>query len=444
MGPASKILWAEGLTLGPQQFQQQDRYHEVRLQRIASALNANLWGLRSVRWCNEDLANNRLSVEHISLICPDGELIEAPKEDDLPPAVDLSGVPIGEQEVTYYAALPRMRSFDSNMEAGGRYRQVEADTADLFTEALPMDVSYLRKSLRLVSHLDARDAFTCFPVIRLVRDDNGDFEVDESFMPAAVSIAAMPTLELMLERLIAKMEAKIEILYRLHRQTAKGTLEVHSGDISSFWMLSTICTSCAGLKHFAHSRTQHPEALFEKLSTLAGGLMAFSNKRSMSDLPHYEHEHPHEAFAGIDSIIRDLLDTSMSSKYFTIALAAAADRKTHYYGKLDAARIAGDTGLCLAVNADMPALELVSAVPRLFKVGSPDSIERIVVSALPGAELSHMAQVPVSVPVRPNTYYFSISGRGMLYEDMIKSQAIAIYVPSGMKSLKLELFAITQ
>lgn len=443
MGTASKILWSEGLTLGPQQFQQQDRYHELRLQRVASALNAYCWGLRAVRWNADELVNHRLSADAISLIFPDGEVIDAPAEDDLPPAIDLSSLPVGETSVTFFVAVPRLRSHGSNLENGSRFRQVDVDTADLFTDAVSIDVSYLRKSLRLLSHLEARDAFVSFPAIRLTRRDDGGFDVDPAFMPPAVSIGAMPALTLILAGLVAKMEAKIDILYRLHRQSHKGTLEVHSGDISSYWMLNTICTSCATLKHFEHSMTQHPETLFEKLCALAGGLMSLSNKRLMSDLPAYDHEKPEAGFHALDTIIRDLLDTAISSKYFTIPLVAEENRKTHYCGKLDAARIAHDTQLCLAVSADMPALELVGAVPRLFKIGSPDSIERIVVSALPGAEITHMAQVPSSVPVRPNTYYFSITGRGALYEDMIKSQAITIYVPAGMKSLRLDLFALT-
>jgi type VI secretion system protein ImpJ len=31
MSAGSKIMWSEGLTLGPQHFQRQDIYHETRL-----------------------------------------------------------------------------------------------------------------------------------------------------------------------------------------------------------------------------------------------------------------------------------------------------------------------------------------------------------------------------------------------------------------------------
>ena len=44
----SKLLWSEGLAIGPQQFQQLDRYHEARLQRLASLINPHLWGVHGV------------------------------------------------------------------------------------------------------------------------------------------------------------------------------------------------------------------------------------------------------------------------------------------------------------------------------------------------------------------------------------------------------------
>ena len=62
--------------------------------------------------------------------------------------------------------------------------------------------------------------------------------------------------------------------------------------------------------------------------------------------------------------------------------------------------------------------------------------------ALPGVELVHMPQVPPDVPVRPNTYYFSLARKGPLYDAMLAAQALTLYAPTGMQSLKLELFAL--
>ena len=153
------------------------------------------------------------------------------------------------------------------------------------------------------------------------------------------------------------------------------------------------------------------------------------------------HADPGPQFARLDGIIRDLLDTVISSRYFTIALHK--DRPNYYLGALDSGRINLQTTLYLAVAADMAALKLVDAVPLQFKIGAPEDVDKFVLSALPGVKLIHAPQVPSAIPVRPDMVYFVLENRGALYESMIKSQSVSLYVPGGMRDLRLELIAVT-
>jgi type VI secretion system protein ImpJ len=82
-------------------------------------------------------------------------------------------------------------------------------------------------------------------------------------------------------------------------------------------------------------------------------------------------------------------------------------------------------------------------MPLRLKVGSPDDLEKILGSALPGVPLTHMPQVPAAVPVRPNTYYFSLAARSALYERALKAQALEVYALEGIPGLKIELIAIS-
>lgn len=440
----AKLLWSEGLAIGPQQFQQLDRYHEARLQRLVSLINPHLWGVHAVTWNMDALANNTLRADTMSLVFQDGEICEAPLSDVLPGAIDLSKLPSDEHSFTFYAALPVMQAHGGNVtSAGARYVQADIETPDLYSEAVSIDVAYLKKRVSLLSQLDPLHDYLAIPLVRLHRSGNGSFDIDTSFMPPGLTTSAEPALQKMLDALIERMGAKIEALYSRHRQPGKNTVEFHGGDASSFWMLNTLSTASAALGHCASYRRHHPVYLFEKMTALAGGLMTFSRKYTLGDLPMYRHEDAAPGFGKLDYIIRDLIDTVLLSRYFSIALSNDVQKNTHYYGPLDAKRIDRQTELCLAVNADMPALELVAAVPLQFKISSPDNIELLLARALPGAELRHMAQVPAEVPVRPNTYYFSIENKGSIYDAMIKAQAIAIYVPSGIQGLKLELFGIS-
>ena len=448
MNMPSKVLWSEGVTLRPQQFQQQDRYHEARLHRIASAMHPQLWGVHSIAWNREGLADNSLRADAMSLIFQDGEIIDAPGADELPEAVDLSTLPLAEDSFTFYAALPLLKGQGGNLagfekaSSGARYGQADRDTADLYTEAMNADISYLTKRVELLAASAHRGAYVHFPVARLRRVANGGFEMDPAFVPPSVAIGAAG-LGRLLDKLMQKLKAKLDALYGDQREPSKDVVEVRSGDIASFWLLHTISGAYAALGHFANCKALHPERLFEAMLALAGGLMTFSKKYAMADLPHYNHADPGPGFARLDAIIRDLADTVISSKYFVIHLAREEGKLSHYHGSLGADKIDGQTMLCLAVRADMPALELVAAVPLRFKVGAPDDVKRSVLSALPGVGLTHLPQVPAAIPVRPGTYYFSLENRSQLYDNMLQAQTISIYVPEGLAGLKMELIAIT-
>jgi type VI secretion system protein ImpJ len=444
MSMGEKILWHEGLTLGPQHFQRQDLYHETRLHRTASALNPNLWGMRHAQWNLEALGHNLLGAQEMSLIFQDGEVYDAPSIDNLPPPVDLSQLPQDTNTFIFFAALPTIRPHGSNAETGGRYAMAEAETSDLFSEAVPIDVPYLKKQLILLPHTAPRDGYLSFPVVRIHRDARGGFVIDPTFVPPSVAIGAAGKLVQMLDGLISALKAKDASLHAGHRKTNAGTFEVHAGDITSWWMLNIVSTATASLLHFSRSKAQHPEALYERLLSLAGGLMTFSDQYAPSDLPAYEHAEPGPVFVRLDAVIRDLVDTVISAKFFMIPLVVDDNRRTHYRAVLDPAKVTSETQLCLAVSAEMPALELVATVPIRFKVGSPEDIETIVASALPGIVLTHMPQVPAAIPVRPETYYFLLSAKSGLYEKALKAQALAVYAPDGMRGLKIDLIAVSQ
>ncbi|XLZ70515.1 type VI secretion system baseplate subunit TssK [Massilia sp. SR12] len=235
----AKVLWSERCFLRPQHFQQQDRYHEARLHATA-------------------LANGKLRLLAGS--------------DPLPAEV---------QEVTYYAAMP---AHDAD-----RFAQAERETADLFSDALPAGLTYLRRQVRLVSDREPHAAYDRFAPLHLRRLVVGSVETDPLFMPPSRSIGATPLLKLLLEQLIDALQAK------------------------------------------------------------AGALQE--------------------------------------------------ERPCYHTGKLDSG-----------------------------KFGAPDNVEQCVLSA---------------IPVRPDTYYFAFENRGVLYQQMIKAQSISIYVPAGLKGLRLELLVVT-
>lgn len=442
----SKVLWGEGLLLRPQHFQRQDHYHEQCLHKSIKAVHPYAWGVENLQVDKEALGSGVLRLLGLSVRFQDGELVDAPDVDALPETVDLSLLPPTQQAATYYIALPGLKPFSGNFTPPGqasntaRFVQANQDTPDLYTQAAQVELAYLKKSLRLVSEAEPRDSYIHFPLLRVRRASTGGFELDDAFVPPTLSVGAAPALFQQLRRLLDALQAKVAALYGHQREPSRNVVEFRSGDMASFWLLHTASSACATLTHNFQHPALHPERLFQQLLDVAGGLMTFSKSWQLSDLPAYQHGDPGPCFTKLHAIIRELLDTVISSKYFAIALSEV--RPSYHIGALDSGKIDEKTTFYIAVSAAIPAVELVDVVPLRFKVGAPDDVEKFVLSALPGVRLQYAPQLPAAVPVRPETCYFVLEAKGPMYERMLKAQSISIYVPAGMKELRLELLAV--
>src|SRR5690606_40528723 len=168
---------------------------------------------------------------------------------------------------------------------------------------------------------EPRDAFTSIPVARVRRTATGGFELDSQFVPPSASIGSSPALMAQLRRLLDGLQAKVDALYGIHREPSQHIIEFRSGDIASFWLLHTANASFATLSHLFLNPGLHPERLHQELLRLAGGLLTFSKAYGLSDLPKYDHAAPETGFDRLFDIIRELLDTVISARYFQIALS---------------------------------------------------------------------------------------------------------------------------
>ncbi|HEF5179493.1 TPA: type VI secretion system baseplate subunit TssK [Burkholderia cenocepacia] len=424
MSYSAKVLWGEGLFLRPQHFQRQDAYHEARLFESIQAIQPYNWGVRSVRIDRDALGSNVLRVAELALVFPDGALYAAPQADDLPPPIALDTLPDGINEFVFYLALHPLRENGTN-----------------YSDDPAADITFLKTQVKLIAHSEPRDQLLSVPLVRVRRTATSGFEIDDSFVPPCLAIEASPILHQRLRQLVDALQAKVNALYGFHREPSKNIIEFRSGDIASFWLLHTANAAFATLAHLHQHAALHPERLFQELLRLAGQLMTFSKGYTLADLPVYRHDDPGPSFARLDLMLRELLDTVISTRYFAITLDEV--RPSFHLGRLDSGKIDDKTEFYLAVSADMPSVELVDAVPARFKVGAPDDVDKLVLSAMPGVRLSYTPQVPPAIPVRPGACYFALDSRSPLYERMLQAQSAMIYAPTGINDLKFELIAVT-
>jgi type VI secretion system protein ImpJ len=447
MSRTHRVLWGEGVFLRPQHFQQQERFLEARIAQGLAAAHAHAWGVREARLDPEALAAGSLSFEQLSLVFQDGTPFDAPREEPLPLPRNLGDLPGLGPEPMVYACLPLLNDSGGNSREAGtdagrpvRFHLERTPLPDLHTDALEADVTVLRANVRTLLAEEGRDGHCALPVARLRQNPSGAWCADGAYLPPALALQGAPPLLGMLRALLDRLQAKSRALAGSHRERSRTVAEYGTADVASFWLLHSVNRSFPLLSHLLAFPQAHPEDLYQALAQLAAELLTFSTSWGLEDLPAYRHEDLAGTFHRLETLIRELLDTVISTRFTLIPLREV--RPSFHIGHLESDRLGADCDFYLSVCADRPAAEVIETVPPRFKVGSPDDVDRILNSALPGVRLAHVTRTPAAVPVRIGNHYFALEPQGPIYERMLKARSICIYVPQGLPPMDFELVAV--
>jgi type VI secretion system protein ImpJ len=444
---AHRILWGEGVFLRPQHFQQQDLYFDSRLQHCMGLVHTHPWGLRALEVDREILPSGLVRLNRLEMAFQDGTFLTAPYSEPLPLARNLNDIPNLGVEILVYACLPLLNAYGGNCGEQGqptnrpvRYFTERVQATDLYTDALEAEIASLKVNVRLMMDGENRDGHLSVPVVRLLKSATGVWSVDEAYVPPILEIQGAPPVQAMLRRLLDIILIKSRALTASHRERVKSVVEYGTSDIASFWLLHTVNRTFPLLNHLLQFPQAHPEELYKNLAQLAGELITFSSTLTLSDIPPYKHDGLTETFQRFDTLIRQLLETVISSRYAVIPLVST--RPSFFVGRLESDHLTENVDYYLSVASEHPANLIIESVPLKLKVGSPDDVEKILNSAMAGVRLNHVTQTPAAVPVRIGNHYFELDPHGTIYDRMIKSRSVCIYAPKLLPDMKFELIAV--
>lgn len=442
----TRPLWAQGIFMTPQHFQQQamwDRFADERVARIASP---DPWGVTHVAFDTHALSISRLQLTSLAARLPDGTYVDSETADRLPPSRDLAEVPAQLDAATVLIGLPLMDAQGGNCVEDGerparprRFLREYLQVVDVNGEGKE-EISVERHALALLFDFEqAGDYVTC-PIGRVVRNAQGRFEFDTSFVPPCLVLSANEQLLARMNRLAEILLAKSASLAVRRRERSDQIADYAVADVSLFWLLHSVNTTWPDLARLCQAPDQHPERLYGVLARLAGSLLTFSTTESLQAIPAYDHRAPEPVFAELESLIRTLLDTVIPSRVVPVALERV--KPTVWSGRFNDERLVEGADYYLSVQAGLPAHQLLDQVPRLCKAGAPDEVEQIVNSALPGIPLRTMSRLPAAIPVRIENQYFALDGSHPAFARMLAARACQFYIPASIPDVSLELYAV--
>ena len=446
----SRLVWSEGMYLGPHHFQAQSRYFEDSVHFAVSNLVFAPYGLGGFELDQEALRNGTLSLVHARGVFPDGMVFQMPEEDPLPAARNITDLfsPIRESLTVNLAVAAR--------KAGGPNCSVEGDGDDgdsrylgqvtkLYDENTGRDekpVRLGRKNIRLLLDTEVADNMVTLPMARIGRDGSGHFVFDPNFIPPCLDIAASTRLVMMLRRIIEILEDKSSNLTKAKTGGAKSSAGWSSQEVANFWFLHSVNAALAPLRHVCFSRRGHPEGLFIELSRLAGALCTFGLDSHPRTLPLYNHDNLEECFGALDIHIRSHLETLMPTNCLPIPLEPLGNY--FWSGPVTDQRCLGPSRWIFAIRSPIGEAELIERVPRLAKVCSREFIVKLVQRAMPGLTLTQVAIPPAAVSPRLETQYFVVNRSGPCWENIVSTRQVGVYVPGEVPKPEIELLVVLE
>jgi len=442
----SRVVWSEGMYLGPHHFQAQSRYFEDSIQFATASLWYACFGLVGLDLDAEALHNGTVSLVHARGIFPDGLPFNMPESDALPePRAIADLFPPTRDFLAVNLAIPprKPNGYNCALDQNGAEARFLAETRVLHDENSGADerpVRLGRKNLRILLDTEPAGDLLTLPIARVKRDGTGHFVYDFDFVPPLLQISASPCLMAMMKRLVELLDEKSSSVGTGRRSISKTGAAFTTRRIASFWLLHAVNSALPPLHHLLTAKRGHPEELFLEMSRLAGALCTFALDSHPRNLPPYDHQNLTECFEKLDRHIRLHLETIVPTNCISIPLKPSGNY--YFEGAITDQRCLGRSRWVFAIHARMGEAELMARTPHLIKICTPPFVRELVKRALPGMGLTHLPVPPPAISARGETQYFGISRNGPCWDHMVKAQQIGVYVPGEFPDPEVEILVV--
>jgi type VI secretion system protein ImpJ len=443
----SRVVWSEGMHLGPHHFQTQSRYFEDTLWFLSSNLRQDPWGFLHYSIDTEAMRNGLAILSFASGILPDGLIFDLPDCDSVPDAAHLSDLFSSiDSEIILYLAIPQRQDqgLDCDQAAGSsaRYSAVQRTLRDDSVGQGESTISFARKNLVLTSKAQLSSDSVSFPIARVLRDGQGGFASDPEFIPPCLRISACESLVMLLHRLAQAIEEKIASTRNLRLGTGRFELGTSALDVANYWFLHALGSALPALRHHLQDRRSHPEEIYLDLARLAGALSTFALESTQEEIPAYRHLDLTATFKEMDALIRRYLEIVSPSNSITLQF-----RKADNYifaADVNDERCLRRSRWIFGIRSSMADSVILRQTPKLVKVCSAEGVTKLVQRALPGLELMHLPVPPAALHAQADMHYFAVSLSGACWQHILQTKQVGVYLPGDLGDATFDLTIILE
>ncbi len=451
------VHWYEGAFLRPHHFQAADRYWSETLRVAGQFDNPHNYGLVSIDFSHEALANHQFELRSLRARMRDGTLIdiqvgEEPDRVDLgkhldtvpPAAMDLKDAFENQSTVRVYVAVPKMRlgrtnvgSTDHDNASELRYLESEGSLPDESWGGDEQEIQLRRLNVQLLVSTQDLSGYELLPIAQIKRASEGESapQLDSLFIPPLLAVDAWMGLSRDIVRAIYDVIGqKIEVLSQQVVNRGIGLDSRDPGDAERILMLSQLNTAYGALSIIAFDRGIHPRMAYIELCRIVGQLSIFSPDRRVADLRGYDHDHLYEIFMDIkiriESLIHAVRDYEVQQRYFIgVGHGMQVSLDPRWFNSDWQWFIGVDKGEL----TQRECLELLSAGQLDLKLGSSRQVEFLFKQRATGVTLTPVDRQIRALPGRTDWVFFEVPRQDTpAWRDVQETQTLAMRLKDSL------------
>ncbi len=442
MTSSRRVAWYEGMFLRPQHFQQQDRFFEALLEGRAAPLRPHAWGVTELALNEDLLAVGKFGLRRLAAVMPDGAVVRAPGDMDLPEPVD---VPADvRNQIVCLALAPRQPGAvefarAGALSAGVRYAVGEEEAIDGFAATRAAEtLETAQPHARLAIAAEQKEGRILLGLARVVERRDQRVVLDRDYIPPSLSLDAHEALAGFVEDIGGRADARADELAR--RATAK--FEAGAETLVSFLMMQALNRWTPLLRHLKAVPTHHPETLYAIFLQIAGEMATFTTpQRRPPAFPAYDHLDLRRCFQPVV----DFLISAFSAVFDRSAVQLDLENPDRgaFICPIRDRQLFRSSTVFLAVGARRPQAEIARVFPAQIKIGNVTQMRELVKSAVTGVPIQHVTTLPPQMPAFPEFTYFQFDTNSPGWRDIVaNAPAIGLALSGDWPELALEMWAV--
>lgn len=425
--------------LRPQHFQQQERFFESLIERRAMPLRPHAWGITELSLNEDLLAVGKFGLRSVSAVMPDGTVVNAPADCDLPPPVDVPND--ARNAIVYLTVPPRQPGAAEFARASDSVRFIvaEEEAIDNFTAARNAEgIDTAQPNLRLGIAREQTDGRILAGVARIAERRDKQVVLDRTYIPSCLTLEAHADLAGIVDDIGGRAESRADEMSK--RAVAK--IEAGSESLTSFLLLQALNRWTPVFAHLKSCPGQHPEHLYAFLLEVAGEMSTFTtDRRRPPAFPAYDHLDLRRCFQPVIDFLVGAFATEFARLAFQLDLESK--RPGAYIAPIRDRNLFRTASLFLAVSARRNPKEIADSFPNHMKIGDVTKMPELVRAATAGVPIRHVTNLPPQLRTYHELTYFQLDQSAPEWRDIAGlAPGIGFAVSGEWPELKMELWAV--